>query len=275
MKLRCVLFVSLAILGMASVASAEYVVNMSLAYAGSFDASGTQLADVPFVATPKADGTVDYKAQWDPSYLGEVHAFNVVANVSGLAADQDWLSLQWSATVAGGMINDDGGVFGGAYLGNPVANIDPPLMGGATKSNAPSAAPFFLNLNNGLNIAFDMQTGSTETGNGNGTYGDYAAMYQLGEAGGTAATRDANIVGTLYLMATGPGKYEQVFLTNPGYFQIISGNLTGLGISTNRSMPAYTGKGDGVEFAIPEPSTIALLGCGLFGLLAYAWRKRK
>jgi hypothetical protein len=25
----------------------------------------------------------------------------------------------------------------------------------------------------------------------------------------------------------------------------------------------------------PEPSSIALLGCGLFGLLAYAWRKRK
>jgi hypothetical protein len=27
--------------------------------------------------------------------------------------------------------------------------------------------------------------------------------------------------------------------------------------------------------ATPEPSSIALLGCGLFGLLAYAWRKRK
>lgn len=26
---------------------------------------------------------------------------------------------------------------------------------------------------------------------------------------------------------------------------------------------------------IPEPSTLALLGCGLLGLLAYAWRKRK
>jgi hypothetical protein len=26
---------------------------------------------------------------------------------------------------------------------------------------------------------------------------------------------------------------------------------------------------------VPEPTSVALLGCGLFGLLAYAWRKRK
>jgi hypothetical protein len=31
----------------------------------------------------------------------------------------------------------------------------------------------------------------------------------------------------------------------------------------------------GVMAAIPEPSTLALLACGLVGLLAYAWRKRK
>jgi hypothetical protein len=37
---------------------------------------------------------------------------------------------------------------------------------------------------------------------------------------------------------------------------------------------AVTGKATQVVI-VPEPSTIALLGCGLFGLLAYAWRKRK
>lgn len=60
-------------------------------------------------------------------------------------------------------------------------------------------------------------------------------------------------------------------------------------IYTTGAAPTYSGKvaigyqgttftGDGnivTIVPVPEPSTIALLGCGLFGLLAYAWRKRK
>ena len=35
------------------------------------------------------------------------------------------------------------------------------------------------------------------------------------------------------------------------------------------------GAASGGHTAVPEPGTLALLGCGLLGLLAYAWRKRK
>ena len=40
----------------------------------------------------------------------------------------------------------------------------------------------------------------------------------------------------------------------------------------------YAGMGvDNISLtnSIPEPGTLVLLGCGLAGLLAYAWRKRR
>jgi hypothetical protein len=37
----------------------------------------------------------------------------------------------------------------------------------------------------------------------------------------------------------------------------------------------YTHVSMGTAVATPEPGTVTLLATGLFGLLAYAWRKRK
>ena len=67
-----------------------------------------------------------------------------------------------------------------------------------------------------------------------------------------------------------------VFYVTPGTFHagdtIWSGTCSyltfgGDGASTNPISTTFV--------IVPEPSTLALLGCGLFGLLAYAWRKRK
>ncbi len=52
--------------------------------------------------------------------------------------------------------------------------------------------------------------------------------------------------------------------------------VTGISIMDQRG--PYTQYYDNfalVNGAVPEPSTLALLACGLIGLLAYAWRKRK
>ena len=63
-----------------------------------------------------------------------------------------------------------------------------------------------------------------------------------------------------------------------GIYQSYSNAAVGFGVAKNNhnAYPASTWF-DNFEVggAVPEPSTFVLLATGLFGLLAYAWRKRK
>ncbi len=60
--------------------------------------------------------------------------------------------------------------------------------------------------------------------------------------------------------------------------QWITARYVELTITDNFAWNPYAGSRvcfDEIQFAVPEPSTLALLATGLAGLLCYAWRKRK
>jgi hypothetical protein len=99
-----------------------------------------------------------------------------------------------------------------------------------------------------------------------------------GEADGTGF--DNTLLATLYITHATPSLTGLTIFNGVGNYALPRG-LTGLTIFNgvgNYALPRggspVTGRATSVV-VVPEPSTIALLGCGLFGLLAYAWRKRK
>ncbi len=67
-------------------------------------------------------------------------------------------------------------------------------------------------------------------------------------------------------------------VTFSGVRMVAGNDMVGLvyGNSTGTNHPAYSFDNVTISAApIPEPSTLVLLATGLFGLLAYAWRKRR
>ena len=93
-----------------------------------------------------------------------------------------------------------------------------------------------------------------------------ASAYTAGTIPGTAADET---VSPIQAYAHGIFSYD------------FAGDQTGRYVLARFNTPYANGSGNpgGIEmrlgYAVPEPSALALLTCGLFGLLAYAWRKRK
>lgn len=267
MKFRLVSLLFVGILfGLASVASADIILNIGFAYQTAFDALDQDIGPGTS-STTGVGATTHTDVQINP--LAAYYRFNVYVSVSGLASDQDIVALQWNGVTTGAVQ-----ALADRYLGNEYS-VNPAKMPAGTGSDAPNHQWDNLDFFNGTAFVVDMFRGTTSTGNGNGTYGDYAAYMQMGEATSVNATGPFNI-GQMDLIATAPGTFGFSFHSNPNFFKVINANTNGLGVLANESYPTYSGVGDSVTFyATPEPSTLALLGCGLFGLLAYAWRKRK
>jgi hypothetical protein len=257
------------VLALASFAPASVIVTVNVLYLKSWNADYSDSAVLSEDLTPNGTGGTLKTIELPAGNTFVNHQFEYFVTVSGLAAGQNVVDLAFNRAVTGATT-----VASGDWsLNNPT--IDPPAMG-SPSSNAPSAAALTdLSVFSGTAWGFDVRRGPDTGGTKGNDFGDYAAFYNFGAANTDLGTQ--NVVD-----ATDAGTLAFTFKNSASTFKIISGNTNGaaLNVAAESYMTnaTWTANSDSIAFApttTPEPSTLALLGCGLFGLLAYAWRKRK
>jgi hypothetical protein len=296
MKSTYVLFASVAIvLGLASVGSASLCTyTLSFDSFNVLDSDGNEATGWWSSPVTLADSSTRWSLYLAPWSNAVCVKYDLRISVS-LPAHADLWYFQTRTITSGGLVVGDAGVAG---VGNGYAatyDVVTPGKQGVNSSNysywSTPTPVFFDNSYNGIALGGQIMPGSTSTGNGNGTHGDMASYMHIG-ANGYGADRTNYKLATMYLDLTGvtssvPGTfvlYHQDFI--PGSFGIIQNNDGGSQYNDYQGMGVWddvfwagdqtTLIGDSVNvIRTPEPSTLALLGCGLFGLLGYAWRKRR
>jgi len=100
--------------------------------------------------------------------------------------------------------------------------------------------------------------GMEATAKGGNTY-DFQLYYQDIAGGGNKTYYNGGEVFTVTFRENLSSMYDMLYVRTANYDPPFSSAIV-----------------DEIRLSqVPEPSTLALLGCGLIGLLAYAWRKRK
>jgi hypothetical protein len=307
MKLKCVLFGVVALMfGLASVASASLVTyQLSINPIEVVNALGEEASDYTWEdATDLGGGAKQSNLNLAASSDATCIKCEVRITLT-MPSHADFWYVQGIAHCEGGLAVGDAGGYGIAsgYDGQ-MPSVTPAKQGRNSSNNSnigSSTQVFMLNSLTPETGGWSAQVnpGATSTGNGNGTYGDIASFMHIGAtgygntSGGGKADQTNFLLAYVYLDITGvtgdaPGTLNMLYQdTIPGALLIIQNNDGGSQYNTWQGMGLASdvaGVGDQVEYhgdmvsvvkVIPEPSTLALLGCSLFGLLAYAWRKRK
>jgi autotransporter-associated beta strand protein len=227
-------------------ASAGIELHVGLAYEMSYDATMTNSTVLPNVAVP-GNGASLSQVNVTPGSGWVNHVFNVYATVTGLAADQDVVFMQFSGSGSGAATP-------GAYTGNSYI-IDPSAMG-SPASDAAANTWSLGNSFNGADYLVRVQFGDTTANPATNTYGDYAAYMQLGEPG-SANAPGPFLLGQQVLNCDNLGRYTLSFHANPAYFKVVNGNVDGAAQDFSaETYPAYSGFADSALFAPRAPSDV-------------------
>jgi hypothetical protein len=271
-----------AVFALASAASADIVgFDVQLRYLGSYNSGGTSVGLLPNTTSLLGDRSTQTTVNLYGS-AGVTHWFEMYI-VTHLPASVDGHYFSCSKVLTGGVTTSS--YASSAYANTPVSL---PAMGPAGNQSwlngGAATAPWMANSMNTSGFTWMLQSNFDMTGApaaGNGTHGDMAYYLQVGELApydiGVVKLSTAGGVGTFTMRDNGGANFGAITNNDLGMGSYGYPPSSGNDIYVKNSY-TLTQAFDSVVFVntqVPEPSSLALLGCGLFGLLAYAWKKRK